>query len=228
MIQRPVWLVVIGALILGAWAGARLYGVAHPSSVQVPAGVASTPGPSDLSPAEIAVPRAKIPVLLPTFALNDLSGHPRPVSNWSGKPLMLNFWATWCAPCRQEIPLLKALAGEWAPQEVTIIGIAVDHADQVKRFVQEYQIGYPILVGEQDALDVATQLGVETPALPFTVFVDRKGEVVALYVGELHRPQANLILSVVQELDSRRIELPAARQKIASGLETLAGHSLPG
>jgi thiol-disulfide isomerase/thioredoxin len=222
---------VFGALILaGIWGGVRLYGVTHRStaSVAVPAGVASAPGPSDLSPAEIAGPPIKIPDHMPTFALNDLSGHSRPISTWSGKPLVLNFWATWCAPCRREIPLLKTLAEESAIRDVTIIGIAVDYADKVQRFVDEFHIGYPVLVGEQDALDVAAQLGVESPAFPFTVFVDRKGDVVALFVGELHRPQADLIISVVQELDTRRIELPQARQKIASGLDALATRSMSG
>jgi thiol-disulfide isomerase/thioredoxin len=231
MTQGGLRRVVIGALILaGAWGGVRLYGVTHRSAGAVPvaAGVASVPGPSDLSPAEIAAPPIRIPDSLPAFALNDLSGHSQPISAWSGKPLVLNFWATWCAPCRREIPLLKTLAGEWAARDATIIGIAVDHADQVRRFVDEFHIGYPVLVGEQDALDVVTQLGVGSPAFPFTVFLDRKGEVVALFMGELHRPQADLIMSVVQELDARRIELPQARQKIAAGLDTLATHPLPG
>jgi thiol-disulfide isomerase/thioredoxin len=190
--------------------------------------MASAPGPSDFSPADVAAPPIRIPDHLPAFALNDLSGHSQPISAWSGKPLVLNFWATWCAPCRREIPLLETLAEEWAVRDVTIIGIAVDYADKVRRFVDEFHIGYPVLVGEQDALDVAAQLGVQSPAFPFTVFLDRKGDIVALFVGELHRPQADLIISVVQELDARRIELPQARQKIASGLDALAAHSMSG
>ena len=80
---------------------------------------------------------------------------------------------------------------------------------------------YPLLIGEQDALDVAAELGVDSPVFPFTVFTDRRGEVVALYVGELHQPQADLILSVVQKLDTDLLQLPAARRVIADGLSAV-------
>jgi hypothetical protein len=84
------------------------------------------------------------------------------------------------------------------------------------------KIGYPLLVGEQDALDVAAAFGVKSPAFPFTVFTDRRGEVVALYMGELHRPQAGLILGVVRSLNQDRLKLPEARRLIAEGLSGLA------
>ena len=77
----------------------------------------------------------------------------------------------------------------------TVVGIAVDHRDKVRHFAGEFKIDYPLLIGEQDALDVAAKFGMDVPAFPFTVFTDRRGEVVALFVGELHRPQADLILS---------------------------------
>ncbi len=80
-----------------------------------------------------------------------------------------------------------------------------------------------MLIGEQDALDAAAEFGMDSPALPFTVFTDRRGEVVALFVGELHRPQADFILSEVQNLNQERIALPEARRAIADGLEALAG-----
>ncbi len=81
--------------------------------------------------------------------------------------------------------------------------------------------GYPLLIGEQDALEAAAAFGVESPAFPFTVFTDRRGEVVALYVGELHQAQADLILSRVQDLDRDRIALPQARRTISEGLRAL-------
>ena len=87
-------------------------------------------------------------------------------------------------------------------------------------------VGEAGAVGEQDALDVASSLGFDSPVFPFTVFTDRRGEVVALYVGELHEPQANLILSVVQNLNQDHIELKEARRTIAEGLHKLgAGKS---
>jgi thiol-disulfide isomerase/thioredoxin len=160
---------------------------------------------------------------LPDFTLGNLQGQSTPLSTWAGRPLVLNFWATWCAPCRREIPLLKTLATEWASQDdVAVVGIAVDHREQVAKFADQFKIDYPLLVGEQDALDLAAKLGFDSPAFPFTVFIDRRGEVVALFVGELHRPQADLIMSTVKNLDRGSVQLVQARRQIAAGLDALA------
>jgi hypothetical protein len=99
----------------------------------------------------------------------------------------------------------------------------VDYRDKVLDYADKLKISYPLLIGEQDALDVAATFGVDSPVFPFTVFTDKRGEVVTLFIGELHRPQAELILGEVQRLDSALIELPAARQAIAEGLHTLSG-----
>jgi len=98
----------------------------------------------------------------------------------------------------------------------------VDYADKVRQFAEQFKIDYPVLIGEQDALEVAAKFGMASPAFPFTVFTDRHGEVVALFVGELHRPQADFILSEVQNLNQERIALPEARRAIAAGLEAMA------
>jgi len=218
---------VLGAGVLAmlfAWAGARIYANWHAEpmpELRTPAGHASAPSPSDLA-AAATPPPARIPDALPAFSLNDLAGQSTPIATWAGKSLVINFWATWCAPCRREIPLLNALAGEWASQGVTVVGVAVDYPDKVLQFRDQYKIGYPLLIGEQDALDAAAKFGVASPAFPFTVFTDRRGEVVALFVGELHRPQADLIMSAVQNLDKGAIRLSQARRQIADGLDALA------
>jgi thiol-disulfide isomerase/thioredoxin len=209
--------------IVAAWAGTRVYlGRTTPSrqSVSIPVGEASAPTASDLIEAA-EPPATKIPERLPKFSLQGLDGKSTPIDGWRGKSLVINFWATWCAPCRREIPLLEALSGEWADRNVTVVGIAVDHREQVTAFAKELKISYPLLIGEQDALDVAGTLGVESPVFPFTVFTDRRGEVVALFVGELHKAQANLILSVVQNLNEDRLALPEARRSITEGLHSL-------
>jgi peroxiredoxin len=103
-----------------------------------------------------------------------------------------------------------------------VVGIAVDHRDKVLEFAERLKIAYPLLIGEQDALDAAAAFGVATPVFPFTVFTDRRGEIVAVFVGELHRPQAELILSQVQNLNKDLVELKAARQAIAEGLRALS------
>jgi thiol-disulfide isomerase/thioredoxin len=210
--------------MLFAWAGARIYANRHTEpmpELRTPAGHASAPSPSDMTAAATAPP-ARIPDALPAFSLNDLDGQSTPITAWAGKSLVINFWATWCAPCRREIPLLNALAGEWAPQGITVVGIAVDYRDKVLQFRDQYKIAYPLLIGEQDALDAAAKFGVASPAFPFTVFTDRRGEVVALFVGELHRPQADLIMSAVQNLDKGAVRLSQARRQIADGLDALA------
>jgi peroxiredoxin len=110
---------------------------------------------------------------------------------------------------------------------VEVVGIAVDHPDKVQGFAQQFKIPYPLLVGEQDALDLAAKLGLSTPVFPFTVFTDRRGQVVALFVGELHRAQADLILSVLENVNQDKVQLPEARRLIADGLEKL-GEKLSG
>jgi len=217
------------ALVLlgGLWAAGRIYSTRMaarpPASVTVPAAVAGAPASSDfIDGFDAAVPPAvKVPDRVPDFSLADRSGKLTSIRSWDGKSLIINFWATWCQPCRREIPLLEALNRRWADRGVAVIGIAVDHPDTVAAYADELKIAYPLLIGEEDALEAAAAFGFESPAFPFTVFTDRRGEVVALYVGELHQAQADLILSQVQDLDRDRIALPQARRAISDGLRAL-------
>jgi thiol-disulfide isomerase/thioredoxin len=232
-------------VVLGIWAGAKLHStrgtVESHHGVPVPAGEASAPNPSDLAQAPEAgapgdallsgappgasvpgaLPPRKIPERLPQFSLADRAGKATSIASFGDKSLIINFWATWCAPCRSEIPLLQTLHAEWAGRDVSVVGIAVDYRDKVLEFADRLKIGYPLLIGEQDALDAAAAFGVESPVFPFTVFTDRRGEVVAVFVGELHRPQAEIILSQVQNLNKDLIQLPAARRAIAESLDAL-------
>jgi peroxiredoxin len=216
-------------VVLGIWAGAKLHSsrgaLQSHRGIPVPAGEASGPNPSDLAsegPVAGALPAPKIPDRLPQFSLADRAGKPTSIASFGDKSLIINFWATWCPPCRSEIPLLQKLHSEWAAREVSVVGIAVDHRDKVLEFAERLKIAYPLLIGEQDALDAAAAFGVATPVFPFTVFTDRRGEIVAVFVGELHRPQAELILSQVQNLNKDLVELKAARQAITAGLRALS------
>ena len=228
MSRATPWLAAT-AVLAAAWVGGRAY-LAHEAAtrlatagVAVPVGEASPPSPAD----RIPDPRVgtftsgQIPRRLPAFRLRNLAGRPESITRFAGRALILNFWATWCAPCRQEIPLLQAIDREWHARGFTVVGIAVDRRPAVAAFVQRFRIAYPILQGEQDALGVVTSLGVASPAFPFTVFTDARGEIVALYLGELHRPQIELILDTVRQVDDHRIALPAARRAIAAGLDRL-------
>jgi thiol-disulfide isomerase/thioredoxin len=155
---------------------------------------------------------------LPAFSLHDLDHRAVGVERWRGRPLMINFWATWCAPCRQEIPLLQTIAKEQAGKGTQIIGIAVDYPEKVREFAKQLGMTYPLLVGEQDALDLATHLGVPTPAFPFTVFTDHRGAIVALYMGELKRADVDPIMQTVARLDHDQINLATAQNEIATRL----------
>jgi thiol-disulfide isomerase/thioredoxin len=213
-----------GALIiaLGIWAGAKVYSTRgapqSPREMPVPAGEASAPNPGDDPLQEGVLPPAKIPQRLPQFSLENSAGKSTSIESFAGKSLMINFWATWCAPCRSEIPLLETLHSEWAARGVSVVGIAVDYRDKVLEFAGRFKINYPLLIGEQDALDAAAAFGVASPVFPFTVFTDRRGEVVTLFIGELHRPQAEFILAQVQSLNQDLVRLPAAQRAIAEGL----------
>jgi thiol-disulfide isomerase/thioredoxin len=207
--------VAIAALMI--WAGHR----AHLAMLRVhrefPPPAASALAPPDLE-AGLATP---IPEQLPAFSLKDRDGHATPISKWRGKSLIINFWATWCAPCRREMPLLQTLDRDWGSQDFRVIGIAVDQHDSVVAFADSLGVGYPLLIGEEDALDVAAKLGVTSPAFPFTVFTDLHGQIVALYLGELHKEQTDLILSVVSQVNRHAVALDEARQRIADGLAKL-------
>lgn len=220
-------LAVLGVLI-GIWAGTRVHSnrpaAADEAPLQVPAGVASPPTARDAD-ADLRAAPGRIPDHLPAFTLGDRQGRATPIGTWSGKSLVLNFWATWCAPCRREIPLLKSLSARWQDRGVQVVGVAVDHRDKVAAYADELKIPYPILVGEQDALDVAAEFGVDTPVFPFTVFTDRRGQVVTLYVGELHQAQADLILAAVQRVNDDQVGLAEAQHSIVDGLHALTDGS---
>jgi thiol-disulfide isomerase/thioredoxin len=162
-----------------------------------------------------------IPVEIPDISLAGIDDGKHALSEWKGHPLMINFWATWCAPCRREIPLLKRLRHERAGEGMEVIGIAVDFRDAVQHYAQEMGIDYPVLVGEQDGLDAIAAFGMDT-VFPFTVFADSRGRIVTLKIGELHADEARLILDRVEDIDRGRIDLATAKQNISEGVAALA------
>ncbi|MBV6418213.1 MAG: Thiol-disulfide oxidoreductase ResA [Steroidobacteraceae bacterium] len=166
-------------------------------------------------------PARVIPERLPGFTLKDRDGVPRTLAHWAGRPLLVNFWATWCAPCRREIPLLSSLRQQYAADGLEVIGIAVDFREDVLKYAQDIGLEYPLLIGEQDGLDAAAAFGVD-PVFPFSIFSDRQGRIVTVRVGELHADEAAFILERVREVGANRLELPVAQQQIADKLRELA------
>lgn len=130
------------------------------------------------------------PSFRPTFTLSDIDGIERSIEEWDGQILIINFWATWCAPCRREIPMLIELQQVYGDRQVQVIGIAVDFLDQVRQYAAKTPFNYPILVGEQEAIEIAGQFGAAFVGLPFTVFTDPAGRIVERHTGELLRQDA--------------------------------------
>jgi thiol-disulfide isomerase/thioredoxin len=107
--------------------------------------------------------------------LPDVKGEQTSVSRWRGQVMVVNFWATWCAPCREEIPSFVQIQDEFSGKNVQFVGIAADQADKVSAFSREVPVNYPLLVGNMDALDLSVKLGNKISALPFTVVIARDG-----------------------------------------------------
>ncbi|HEY1289030.1 MAG TPA: TlpA disulfide reductase family protein [Burkholderiales bacterium] len=105
----------------------------------------------------------------------DLSGRRRKLSEWRGRPLLCNFWASWCAPCREEIPLLDSAARENASIGFQVVGIAIDNAANVHKYLKTVQVGYTVLVAEGSAIRLMEALGNREGMLPFSVTLDGAG-----------------------------------------------------
>jgi thiol-disulfide isomerase/thioredoxin len=129
------------------------------------------------------------------LAYPDTQGRPQALSQWRGRVLVLNFWASWCAPCREEIPDFVALRAQYAAKGVEFVGIAVDNQANVAQFMQRQTINYPILIGEGAANNLARQLGNPSGALPYTIVLDRDGNIVFKHLGRLPRAKLEAILA---------------------------------
>jgi thiol-disulfide isomerase/thioredoxin len=108
--------------------------------------------------------------------------------------LVLNFWATWCPPCREEIPDFMALYTKYQSHKVAFVGIAIDNVGSVAAFSREMKIPYPILIGEGEAHALAQALGNASGALPYTIVIDRAGRIVLSHLGRLPRARLEAVL----------------------------------
>ena len=211
----------IGVLGVAAVVGFLAHRLVQPRGESLRSLPVSSKAQKDTGNSPIAQVSRKIPDDVPDIVLPDLEGHSHHLTDYRGKLLVINFWATWCDPCRREIPLLKSLRAEFSKDGLEIVGIAVDSSADVAKYAQAHGMAYPLLVGERGGLEAATAFGMEL-VLPFSVFADRAGHVVALKVGELRPDEAHAILSGLRDLDQGRLTLRAAQARIAAQMADLS------
>ena len=171
------FLIALGGLVVGAGSGFALRAL------------------DSKTPDTLASP---VPVVeqvdrLPAFAYRDLDGRMRSSSEFDDKIVVLNFWATWCPPCRKETPAFVAMQEAFGG-DVQFVGIAIDDEEPVREFAESFAMNYPVLLGDVDAVALSRRLGNRYEGLPFTVVAERNGNVVLRHAGGLEREQLEPLL----------------------------------
>lgn len=146
------------------------------------------------APPAVGVEGAGLGDLRPPFRHGDLNGQWVEADDFDGQLLLVNFWATWCAPCRREMPVLQA-SSEAHTGELVVVGIAIDDPAPVRDFVEELQISYPILIGGADVIATQRAWGNPAGALPYTVLVDREGRIRWQHLGEVTAEELDEVLA---------------------------------
>ena len=178
MRQLLITMVAIAALLSGFYLSARHF--SEPAVMPQPASIGTGPLLGNIRP---------------DFQLASHAGEFISPADYSGKTLLINFWATWCAPCRQEMPMLMDLQRQYASSGLQVVGIALDDAQSVRSFVQTYGISYPILVGSEDVFETSVAYGNDEGVLPYSVLIDKTGVVRWQYAGIIQHAEITKLLS---------------------------------
>ena len=125
----------------------------------------------------------------------DLDGRARRLLEWRGQVVVCNFWATWCAPCREEVPLFVAAKQQYAAKPLEIVGIGIDQEAKIRDFASNYRVNYPMLVAGSEAIEIMRELGNKAGALPYTVLLDRSGGVVGQRLGAFRKEELAEVLA---------------------------------
>lgn len=126
--------------------------------------------------------------------LIDLSGSTRHLREWEGKVLLVNFWATWCAPCREEIPHIQQAREQYKDREFEVIGIAIDKQQYVEEFRNALAIEYPLLLIQGDPTELLFSFGDEQGVLPHTAILGRTGKILVTHTGPLTSDQLEQLI----------------------------------
>lgn len=154
--------------------------------------------PSEAAPAAVA---ADAPARLLALTLPDLDGKPQPLSQWKGKVLVVNYWATWCPPCKEEMPEFSRISSKYASNGVQFAGISLDTPDKIMDFLKETPVSYPLLVGTLDDLELSSDLGNRAKALPFTVVLRRDGSIERTKLGKFATPDLEKAIEAASRRD---------------------------
>lgn len=219
--KKSTTLVILVAVISGVIAFVAIRSFLGPKTPAADATeIAPMPGAASTAENAPASVARTIPEVLPDFSLATLEGPPRALSSFQKPSLIVNFWATWCAPCRREIPLLRQLRTERADRGVEVVGVAVDFREDVIKYAKDIGLDYPLLIGEEDGVAAADLFGVST-AFPFTIFADGQRRIVAVKIGELHGDEANFILDQVELVNAGKLPVEQARVMIRDEIKRL-------
>jgi thiol-disulfide isomerase/thioredoxin len=121
----------------------------------------------------------------PPFARSDLAGEAHSLSDWPGKVVLLNFWASWCGPCREEMPLLDRTQKRYADKGLQVVGVAADNAAATQAFLAKTPVDYPVLIDDPEkGADLSAVYGNDRSVLPYTALIGRDGRVLALRMGK--------------------------------------------
>jgi thiol-disulfide isomerase/thioredoxin len=147
--------------------------------------------PANLSPAQ-AKSAAE---MLYVSTMPDLKGINQSFEQWRGKVLIVNFWATWCPPCREEIPQFIKVQEKYRSRGLVFVGVAVDKKDAVRTYADEIGINYPVLLGDMEAMELTRKAGNRAGVLPYTLVIDRTGKIISTQFGGLTQDKLEPIIS---------------------------------
>ncbi len=203
------WFIALGVLAAGAGLGVRYWleqAERHPAAAvhDKPPAAATTPSPAPVNRTAVADRPAGAQKMTlvqkiragrkprrPDFSIQDINGRIRHIKEWNDKKvILLNFWATWCPPCKKEMPAFMELQEKYGKRGLQIIGIAIDDKELVKEFVDDMGINYVILSGQLDAVDISRRYGNFRGQLPYTVFINSKQQLVGVKRGEISKAEA--------------------------------------